>query len=46
MYIILTLGILLWLVYGIYSKDLPLIYANTITFVLTGIILVMKVKYK
>jgi MtN3 and saliva related transmembrane protein len=45
-YSILTLGIFLWLVYGILVKDLPLIIANVITFFLTSTILILKIKYK
>lgn len=46
MYSIMTLGILLWLIYGIYTNDLPIIFANAISIVLSGTILVMKIRYK
>jgi MtN3 and saliva related transmembrane protein len=46
MYAIFTTGILLWLIYGIMSNDLPIISANVITIVLAAIILGMKIKYK
>ena len=46
MYSLFTLGILLWLVYGIIIKDPPLIIANIITFVFTATILVLIIKYK
>ncbi|MBI4453642.1 SemiSWEET transporter [Candidatus Woesearchaeota archaeon] len=45
MYMILAVGIFLWLVYGIFITDLPIIIANSISFVLTSIILVFKIKY-
>jgi MtN3 and saliva related transmembrane protein len=46
MYSILTIGIFLWLVYGILLKDLPLIIANAITLLFTSTILILKIKYK
>lgn len=46
MYSILTIGIFLWLVYGILIKDLPLIIANTISLLFTSTILILKIKYK
>ncbi|NQW83615.1 MAG: SemiSWEET transporter [Alcaligenaceae bacterium] len=44
MYVLFTLGIALWLAYGILIESLPLIFANTITFVMAGTILVLKLK--
>ena len=32
MYSLLTTGVLLWLIYGVMTKDLPLLIANGITF--------------
>ncbi|MCD4704504.1 SemiSWEET transporter [bacterium] len=46
MYIILTLGIFLWLMYGLFTKDFPIIIANVITLIFTVTILIMKIKYK
>lgn len=46
MYLVFTFGVVMWLLYGIFLKDVPIIAANTITFVLTVIILVYKLKYK
>jgi MtN3 and saliva related transmembrane protein len=45
MYIILVTGILLWLIYGILIKDLPIIFANSLTFILATIVLILKIKY-
>jgi len=45
MYIILVVGVATWLVYGILIKDYPLIVANTITFILTFSVLVLRIKY-
>ena len=46
MYSVFTLGVFLWLVYGILVKDAPLIIANVITFILAATILIMKIRYK
>jgi len=46
MYIMMCLGILLWLIYGILKKDIALIIANIITIIISGTILGMKLKYK
>ena len=46
MYSLFTVGTLLWLVYGIYSDNLPVILANAVTFALASVILFYKFKYK
>ena len=46
MFFILSLGIFLWLIYGILIKDLPLILANSVTFAFTLAILFFKLRYK
>ncbi|MAH03504.1 hypothetical protein CMI39_01815 [Candidatus Pacearchaeota archaeon] len=46
MYLSLIIGVILWLVYGILIKDLPLIIANGISLIFVTIILTMKIKYK
>lgn len=46
MYIMQVIGIALWLAHGIHIGDLPLILANSISFLLSGIILLYKLKYK
>ena len=46
MYIIMLIGILLWLVYGIHLQSLAMILANSIGTLLTLLILYLKVKYK
>ena len=45
MYIILTLGLLLWLIYGIMLEELPIILANAVTLVLTVSVLILKIKH-
>ena len=44
MYSAFTLGIALWLVYGIRIGAWPLIVANTVTLVLAGAVLAMKIR--
>lgn len=46
MYTVMGIGVLLWLVYGIHLESLPIILANTVTFLLLIFMLVMKLKYK
>ena len=41
-----VVGIALWLAHGLHIGDLPLILANSISFLLSGTILLYKVKYK
>lgn len=46
MYLIFNLGVLCWLFYGIFTLDLPIIFANAITFAFTLTILIFKLRYK
>ncbi|NTV46589.1 MAG: SemiSWEET transporter [Chlorobiales bacterium] len=46
MYAVLTIGIFLWLVYGLIIWDIPVIAANTVTLFLTITILALKLRYK
>ena len=46
MYLVLTTGVLLWIIYGILIGDLPIILANSITFIFTATILILIIKYK
>jgi MtN3 and saliva related transmembrane protein len=41
----LLVGIALWLVYGVLLGSQPLIWANIVTFVLVGMIVVLKLRY-
>jgi MtN3 and saliva related transmembrane protein len=45
MYSAFTLGVALWLVYGVMIKAWPVIVANTITVTLAACILGMKLRY-
>ena len=44
MYTLFTTGVGLWLVYGILLESWPIIIANSITLLLAGAVLVMKLK--
>jgi len=46
MYIVLCTSVFLWLIYGILIRDLPLILANVVTFILATSILLLKIKYR
>lgn len=46
MFAIFALGVLLWLVYGLYIDSLPIVIANTVTLVLAGTIVVFKLRFK
>ena len=45
MYIIISIGLSLWILYGVFRKDLPVILANGVTLVFCCSILFMKIKY-
>lgn len=45
-YAILFTGLVLWMIYGICTDDLPIILANSISAAIAGIILVMKLLAK
>jgi MtN3 and saliva related transmembrane protein len=45
MFSVMVLGVILWLVYGIALNDWPIIGANTVTLVLTGTILFLKLRH-
>lgn len=44
-YVIITIGLALWLVYGLLKNDLPLIVANSSMVTLTGAITLMKLRF-
>tara|TARA_B100000401_G_C52326166_1_gene494143 strand:- start:216 stop:476 length:261 start_codon:yes stop_codon:yes gene_type:complete len=46
MFLIFTIGVLSWLVYGLIINDLPIILANAITLILSFFILIYKLKFK
>ena len=45
MYLTLTFGVLMWLIYGLFLHSLPIILANAVTFIFASAILVLKVKH-
>ena len=44
-FLLLTVGIVLWLIYGILIKQIPIILTNVVVLTLALCILVMKIKY-
>jgi MtN3 and saliva related transmembrane protein len=45
MFLVMTTGVFLWLVYGLAIHDVPLIAANGTTFVLSGSMLYFKLRH-
>jgi MtN3 and saliva related transmembrane protein len=46
MFSLLAAGIMLWIVYGIVTIDVPVIAANSVTLVFVGLILALKLRYR
>ena len=46
MYSLFTVGTLMWLLYGIYSRNMPVVLANGVTFIIATIILFYKLRQK
>ena len=46
MYILFTIGVALWLVYGVLLASWPITIANCVTLLLAGAVLAMKLKFK
>ena len=44
-YLIITIGLALWLTYGLLKNDLPLIIANSVMVILTASITLMKILF-
>lgn len=45
MYTMFVLGVFLWGIYGYINQDVPVLIANTITFLLASIVLSYKIKH-
>jgi MtN3 and saliva related transmembrane protein len=45
MFLVLVTGLCLWLVYGIWQGEIPLIVANSVTLMLASTILYFKLKH-
>lgn len=46
MFVIFTVGVALWLIYGIQAGALPVVLANAVTLVLALVILILKYYYR
>ena len=46
MFLIFTIGVFSWLIYGLIINDYPVILANAVTLILSLFILLYKIKYK
>ena len=46
MYIVFTVGVGFWLMYGLYLHSLPMIESNVITLALAAAILAMKLRWR
>ncbi|WP_036485670.1 SemiSWEET transporter [Myxosarcina sp. GI1] len=45
MFLCFCLGVILWIIYGLFTENLPVFVANLATFILAASILVCKLKY-
>jgi MtN3 and saliva related transmembrane protein len=46
MFLLFTAGVVMWLIYGIQSNAIPVIVANSLTLLLSCVILFFKYKYR
>ncbi len=46
MFLLFCTGVFLWIIYGFFLEDIPVIMTNIATFILAFPILVLKLKYK
>ena len=46
MLISFSIGVFLWLIYGVCIQSLPVIIANSVTFILSSINLILKIRYE
>ncbi len=46
MLLIFSAGVILWLIYGILIGSVPVILANVVTLILSGTIIVLKIRYR
>jgi len=46
MYILLLIAVILWLIYGIVQKDIPVFLTACCNFILISFILILKIIYK
>jgi MtN3 and saliva related transmembrane protein len=46
MFLLFTLGVAMWLVYGLITRSFPVVAANSVTLALSGVILYFKFRYR
>ncbi len=46
MFLSFCVGVVLWIIYGFFMNDLPVLLTNSVTLILAGSILFFKLKYK
>jgi len=46
MYLAMLIGVILWMIYGIYHERPPIVIANAVTTLLVFFMVVLKLKYK
>ena len=46
MYLVLLLGIVLWVFYGLYIASMPIVIANMVTGVLVALMIWMKIRFR
>ncbi|MFC0181047.1 MtN3 and saliva related transmembrane protein [Pseudarcicella hirudinis] len=46
MFLLFTLGVFMWLAYGIMTRSFPVVAANGVTLLLSLVILYFKIKYR
>lgn len=45
MFVVFSVGVLLWLAYGLVIQNVVLIIANVVTFALTSVMIIFKMRY-
>lgn len=46
MYVVLSTGIALWIVYGVFAKSLPIILANSVGLILSSTVIMTKIVFR
>jgi len=46
MFLSFCIGVILWIIYGLFIMDIPVLVTNIVTLILAGTILFFKLKYK
>jgi len=46
MFLCFCIGVILWIIYGFFVKDIPVLLTNLVTLILAGSILFFKLKFK